>query len=581
MSISSDFIPKFRPRIPKRLSDENWLDADEPQVILFQGMRGSGKGVAVESTAEKLYNEGHLVLHIWGARSFENLYWAINKDCNQKYKKMKTLLEVFKQKEITSIKEWSKINGFSDLEYEDYMNYLINSGLLKQNAEKNHNITKDGLEFLFGKSLHCRCHKAFPIYWIVPDYIQINEEGLDRFNGWYWKDFDEYRKYLREITTAEKELLKQGKLKKSEYFQPKPLIKIRQITTPTSVQRREVFREQFTKIVLDARDEHRIVVMNPAIFEGQMDKFETMTEIFRMIPYLMNKSGHFSPLNESDVGKARKYWTKKQKSWHKVAIVINELRSVAPSSKMHGEKSASSSKKAIFDYIPEARHYKTWFLGDYQNPQDLYDGVRHQANIVVIKRASRNILGQDWSWFFDTLERQQIRMCNKIFRKKYEFKHIEQVNFFKNKYPKLRRILDSHRPLIDDLLDNQGYVTWINNEFRKETISMPSFHHKQSTEDFIQDTGITWTVDMQKKPEEKKDLSKFEQKKTVQQKKKTKEEILKKIERMRGIEQKSWDEIKEELILQQTEGIIPNMGFESKTTVYLSNWYGVWKKKSA
>ena len=71
-----------------------------------------------------------------------------------------------------------------------------------------------------------------------------------------------------------------------------------------------------------------------------------------------------------------------------IAIVINELRSVVPSSKMHGEKYASSSKKAIFDYIPEARHFSTWFLGDYQDPEDLYGGVKKQANNVHVKRGS-------------------------------------------------------------------------------------------------------------------------------------------------------------------------------------------------
>jgi len=53
-----DFIPRFRPRKPKRFSEEAWLNFDEPQVILFQGMRGSGKGVSVERTAEELYREG-------------------------------------------------------------------------------------------------------------------------------------------------------------------------------------------------------------------------------------------------------------------------------------------------------------------------------------------------------------------------------------------------------------------------------------------------------------------------------------------------------------------------------------------
>jgi len=402
MAQTTDFIPKFRPRFPEKFSDGKWLDFDEPQVILVQGSRGSGKGVAVDAIAEKLYKEGHLILHIWGARSFENVYWAINKNCGKHYQKMKKLLEGFTV-EKTTMKQWAKQNGFSDDEREYYLQLMINSGLITISGEKKYSIAESGFEWLKGFSLHCKCNKAYPILWIVPDYIDIDQESLDRFNGGYWKDFEEYSRCLKEITPEEKELLNQGKLKKPECFQPEPLIKVRQITIPTSQQRKEVFRVQFTEIVIDARKEHRVVVMNPAIYEGSSDKFEVFTEIFRMIPFLMNKSGHFTPLTESDVGKARKYWTKKQKSWHKVSIIINELRSVAPSSKMHGEKSVSPSKKAIFDYIPEARHYKTWFVGDYQNPEDLYAGVRYQANLTIIKQASRNILGDKWTWLFDKM----------------------------------------------------------------------------------------------------------------------------------------------------------------------------------
>jgi len=127
----------------------------------------------------------------------------------------------------------------------------------------------------------------------------------------FWKDFDEYLQHNSEITTRQKELLLAGNLLKPEYLRPKPLIKVRQFTTPSSTNRKELFRDEFTKIVLDARKESRIVVMNPAIFEGSIDKFETLAEIIKMMQYLMNKSGHFTPLKESDVGKAKKYWTKK------------------------------------------------------------------------------------------------------------------------------------------------------------------------------------------------------------------------------------------------------------------------------
>jgi len=73
----TEFIPSFNQAVPEKLSKSGWLSSEEPQVLLFQGMRGSGKGVAVDNVAEKLFNEGLTILHIWGARSLENLFWCI------------------------------------------------------------------------------------------------------------------------------------------------------------------------------------------------------------------------------------------------------------------------------------------------------------------------------------------------------------------------------------------------------------------------------------------------------------------------------------------------------------------------
>ncbi len=61
-----EFIPLFRSKKPQKFMDDGWLKTNEPQVILFQGMRGSGKGVAVDRTAEELYKQGINIWHIWG-----------------------------------------------------------------------------------------------------------------------------------------------------------------------------------------------------------------------------------------------------------------------------------------------------------------------------------------------------------------------------------------------------------------------------------------------------------------------------------------------------------------------------------
>jgi len=575
MQISDTFNAKTKTNQVQKLTSGDWIDSEEPQVLLYQGMRSSGKGVAVDYSAERLYNEGLLILSIWGARSFENLYFAINKNCGTHFKKMKQVLEYYFDKDNPH-----KVKLSNE---EEYVTILEHSGFIKihkSNNKRHFELTKKGISFLNGKELHCKCHKAYPIVWLIPDYIEVNQESLDRFNDAFWHDFDEYKEHNSEITTEQKQLLLDGKLLKPLHLRPKPLIKVATFTTPSSANRKEIFRNEFTKIVLDARKESRIVVMNPAIFEGSLDKFETLAEIIKMMQYLMNKSGHFTPLKESDVGKQKKFWTKKQKSYHKIAIVINELRSVAPSSKLSGEAKAGLSKRAIYDLIPEARHFKLWFLGDYQSPQDLFSGVRFLANQIIIKRGSRNILGDDWNWLFDKVEKDRIGFAKKKGRKFKNIENVAQLKFYENKYPALKKYLDDRRPYVDSLPDNVAYITYINNEYKRQRIDLPSFHHKQSTEDFMADTGITWKTIENKKPTESKVLTKSEQKKTVQAKKVIRDDICKKIQVWRDVEKRNWDMIKLELIEQENQGIIQDMGFESKSTVYLSNFFGSWKKKN-
>lgn len=557
----ADFKPNFIDKKGKKLSSLPWLNFKEPQVILLQGMRGSGKTVTTEYIAEQFYKKGFTVCHLWGARSFENLYWAINKNCAEPYSKMKIITDAFFR---TKGSFQNYVLDRMSLQEKDYFTELmIQQGLIQRTKDSKLHLTEKGKKLHDGDLLHCKCNQSYPITWIIPDYQEIIQETLDRFNGIYWKDMQEYAKYFKEITPKEKEKLGQGKLKKPHYLCEQPKIIVRKITPPTTTHRKEIFKEQFTRILLEAREQHRILVMNPAIFEGQMDKFDTLAEMINHLPYLMHTSGHFMPLDDP-----KDKW---EANWQNIVIVINEVRSVAPSSRMHGEK-ATSSKKAIFDKIPEMRHMKCWFIADLQNPEDLYAGVRYQANIFIIKKASRNILGEDWKWLPDKIENSRLSMI----KKRNQGQEITLANlWFYEKNPYLKEEIDQYRQRVDELDENRGYITFPNNEFKLETFPMPSFHHKASSDDFMKDTGIQWTTDLEKKPQdqETKDIETSVEK----TKKKIKDEILKKIDYMRN-EGKSFEQIKDELVLQEQQGIIPNMNFADKQPIYFNNWYNRWKK---
>jgi len=560
------FQPRFIDKKAKKLTEQFWLNFDEPQVILLQGMRGAGKTVSTEWIAEQFYKKGFLILHLWGARSFENLYWAINKNCQEPYHKMKIIADAFFEESREKM-SWSDyiLSKMTKEDSKHFIELMSQNGLINIEENEKFSLTTKGIKLHNKELLHCNCNTSYPITWIVPEYIEVKQESLDRFNGVYFDGIQDFSNYFKEIETEEREKLEHGKLKKPSYLQPKRKMIVRKITPPTTQSRKELFREQFTRLLLEARKEHRIVVMNPAIFEGQTEKFETLAEMINYLPFLMHKSGHFKPLDNPK--------NKYERNHQNIVIVINEIRSVSPSSRLSGENKAGVSKKAIFDKIPEMRHMKTWFIADYQNPEDLFVGVRYQANLTVIKKSSRNILGDDWKWLFEKVENDRLKTA-----RKYDPSIQKNTLWYFEQNPSIKEILDQYRQRVDELDENRGYVTFPNNEYRLETIPMPQFHHKESRDDFLKDSGIQWTTNKEKTQRDAETLDVAE---TVgKKKKKIKEEILKKIDYMRN-EGKSFETIKNELVLQEEQGIIQNMGFANKEPIYFSNWFNRWKKKQS
>ncbi len=566
----------FPSRKPQKLASTALLNYEEPQIIFYTGMRGSGKGVAVDKSAEDLYKEGINIWHLWGARSFENLYWAINKNCGAKHDNFKKVINCFFDRKQSILDIDSVDIGMKPGELKQCLLDMELEKLIKiETGDNQIRILDRAGDFVNGELLYCKCKRAYPITWMIPEYIEVNQESLDKFNAVYWEDWKSYNQayldgYVKPYISPWDDV-DVTKMKKPNTL-VKPLIQVRHITPATTALRKETFREQFTKIVLEAREQHRVVVMNPTIFEGTLDKFQTIEEVFRMLPWLMNVSGYFTELSESEVGKAKKYWTKKQRSWHKVAIVCNELRSIVPSSRLSGEASAGKSKKAIFDIVPEMRHMKCWFLGDYQNPEDLYSGVKHQSNAIVLKNASRNLVGEDMTWIFDSIEKRRLSITKKF----YPDAELKTM-YWHERDPEFKAYLDDIIPRVDELPKNQGYVTYPNREFKKEKFELPTFHHKSSLEDFRKDTGITWTINKEMKP--KIDTATAVDKRHAgKELKDVKQKVMVMMEDKRkdGL---SWKDIHVEIVGMQVKGTIPDLGYANKTSKQMNDSYNNWKSK--
>ncbi len=569
VELSSTFVPNTKGMEFKLPTSGEWLDFEEPLIISTIGMRGGGKTGISDYMMQKYYDKYFTVLHLFSARSLENLYPIVNKNCGHHFEKIKQLLKNKCYKNDTDRPCRLRPN-----EEEFYIKQAERGEFIKKKEDDSIILTEKGFKLLSNKLLHCKCSKALPVLLLVPDYIDFKQETLDRFNGWIWKDMDEYKQHLSEISTEERILLQEGKLLKPSYLRPKPLIKVNQFTVPTTAVRIEKFRVEWTDSVLQAREEHRILVMSPLFFEG-MDKFDTIQQIAVYHSTLMNQSGRFEMLTEKQVGKPYKYWSLKQKNHHKVAIFIDEARSVVPSSKLHGETGAGKSKKALFDKVPEMRHYKTWLFFFYQNPMDVYDGIRSQDNMTIMKRTHLQLAGAEWQWIFKKVEGDRFGFARKMTRGRCE--SMEQLKFYENRYPVLKQWLDERRPRLEVMTSDQAYVVRYG-KIRLIKNSMGTWHHKQEMESIKGDTGIDWTINREKRPDEISPTKK-EGKLATQNKEKTKEIIFKRMKYAREVEKKDYIAVGKDLVEMQNDHIIPDMGFEGKDADYFGNLYNRWKKK--
>lgn len=563
MSIAIDnFNPSTKEKQFKDNLSEEWMEFDEePLIYSVIGSRSSGKSGMSDYMLKKYYDRYFTCLHLYSGRSLENLYFIVNKNCDIHFKKIKQLLK--NKFGVGSVPE-----ALSEDDEKKYVSIAERGGFIKKtNTELI--ITEKGIRLLKGQLLHCKCNKAIPMILLVPDYNTFDMETVDRFNGYYWKDMEEYKQHMSEITKEDKELLLQGKLFKPTYLRPEPMIRVRHFPVPKVNAKNEKFIEIWTESVLTAREEHRVLVMSPLFFEGE-DKFETLGVIAKYHPTLMNLSGHFEKLTEKDVGKPYRYWTKREKNWHKMAVFIDEARSVIPSSKMHGESGAGKSKKAIFDNVPEMRHFKTWLHLFYQNPADVYDGVRHNDSMTIMKRTHLGLAGDYWKWIFNKVLRDRwgfMKLRAPNVNRYDDEKNIEiikqRAHAVERRYPKLKKWIDDRRPSIEDMDGDKAYVIRYG-KMRLIKNEMGSWHHKQETESITGDTGIKWSIDRNKRTIDDVKTESSNKKETKEKKQQMERIVFDRMTYLKEKEGKEWLSILDDMIQLERDGVVYGFDFEKR-----------------
>lgn len=440
------------------------MSAKKVRLSYYIGDRGGGKTSAMEEDAELYFNEGLSCWWLWGSRSNENVFIGVNRNCRRKWKK--------------------KLQKIED-------------SIVLANSIADRKALYDMLNNLKSR-LHCDCHKAYPINWLVPNYYDFkgvkeynyNWSGKDEFdeafeNGWVTRPFVE-------LSSDEKKALIQRKLAKPKHLVKTDLIRICPFTIPDSAKNKEIFEKEYLGYALEARKEHRWLIMNPLNFLKEQDKFST-------IGYIMERSKvwvdrYFQPNTPESVAKLRgvsepvpkEEWTKVELSWDKIHLVLAEIRTIAPPHKYSPEQKSNLSKRPIIDMIPEMRHFRIWLNGDLQSPEDLNDSVRPMADYVVVKRSSADLLGKEWTHFFTNIENMRKNRLISMSHGKFDD--------FKKAPPEIKSMIDKSLPSIPEIPKNKGYVVYRNGEFYLETFGSASFHHKKETETLQSVTGITWKI---------------------------------------------------------------------------------------
>src|SRR3990167_7357247 len=414
--------------------DQPIKSAKKVRLAYYLGSRGGGKTTAMEEDAEDYYNEGMSCWWLWGSRSNENVFIGVNRNCKLKWSKTFETLD----KEITLSKTVEHRQKLYDLK------------------EKLHD------------RLHCNCSKSYPISWLTPNYYTF--KGVDEYNN-NWSSKDEFdsafvdgwltRSY-NELSKTEKLQLVQRKLKKPKHLIKTDTIRICPFTIPSNAKNKEIFEREFIKYALDARKEHRWIVMNPLMFLDESDKFQTMGYIMSRIKVWVDL--YFQPNTPESVARLRgvsqpvpkEQWTKIERSWDKICMILAEIRTIAPPHKFSPEQKSNLSKRPIIDMIPELRHFRVWLLGDLQSPDDLNDSVRPMADHVVIKRASKEVLGDDWSSFYNMIEKSRNERV-------YAMSH-GRFDDIKKAPSDLVSIINKNLPSIPEIPRHKGYVVYTNGE---------------------------------------------------------------------------------------------------------------------
>ena len=397
-------------------------------IYFIMGNRGSGKSSLDEMIAEENFKAGHTVVDLHSAGNYESLYWVICKDCKKFWDR------------------WREINNKKP----------------EKEQEK--------------EPLHCECENRYKILLVVPEYVEIDENVIDEFNGKYyskkeWADLG-HMEYGHYVTKENGEKVFERPVNPN-YIS---WIKVRKIHVPNKgYKNREQFVTDLTSIMLEGKNERRIITTNPIFFRDVNHKLLILEKWLRELPEIIRSN--FKTNTPRTVAEQRgvpnpvpfNEWTMQEINSHRVTLLIREFGSLV-ASQLTEERNQVIVKKAVFALVKVCRHFHVSLVGDMQRGGDVLKNVRDQRDFFLWKQSNIDIVPEDYDWMKKMIKDFRDRTAEKV-----------GIGFAQRRYPNM-----------EDLKPNEMYVLYPKknergNIFKKFIVKMPSFHHHSADDDFEED----------------------------------------------------------------------------------------------
>jgi len=223
------------------------IPTDRQFFNLTLGQRSQGKSVLQELLLETLYDAKWTCIDLWSASNLESQFYSINLDCKKKHKDL--INEIEHQIRIANVRDnQSKVQSLKE----------------RLEVEKS--------------SVHCGCHKRYPITVLCGEEIEFDRMSIDMFNEKYYTREEMVQKmhdkgeYLIEYDPANPPL-REPTEKKTEWFK---VVKLPRPTKKDGTDANRALLKAFKEALIDARDNRRIITFVPKFFTSEYHKYRTL-----------------------------------------------------------------------------------------------------------------------------------------------------------------------------------------------------------------------------------------------------------------------------------------------------------------